>query len=217
MSFIDILRLLFSGALNTLLLTLGSMAFGLLGGCLLVVLHQLAGWRWRIVLRCGVYSIQSIPQLVLVFLAMYGLPLIGIITPPFFTVVICLGTVASAYICEVLRGALNSIDHAQKEAGLALGMSRRRVVWSVLMPQMWRLSVPGLINEFTSILKATPFAYVAGVAEILKETQAITAVTSQGLPVYAGAAIIFFLLYLSCNGLFHSLYRRHHIPGFEEH
>jgi len=149
-------------------------------------------------------------------MAMYGLPAIGIRTPPFITVVVCLGLVASAYISEILRGALNSIDPMQQEAGLVLGMSPRRVFLSVLMPQMWRLSIPGLINEFTAILKASPFAYIAGVPEILKEAHAITAVTSRGLPVYAAAALLFLALYLSFNALFHTVYRRFHIPGLEE-
>ncbi len=214
--FIGIIQALSTGALNTLLITLSSMAVGLAGGTALVLAQQLAGRRGRILLRCVIYTVQSVPALVLIFVAMYGLPALGIRLPPFFTVVMCLGLVAAAYIGEVLRGALNSLDRAQLEAGLALGMSPRRVFWSVLLPQTWRLSIPGLVNEFTAVLKASPFAYIAGVPEILKEAQAITAVTSRGMPVYTAAAILFLVLYLGCNGLFHALYRRFHIPGFEE-
>ncbi len=216
MEFFRIISALSAGVLNTLGITLSAMAVGLAGGTALVLVHQLAGPRGRGVLRCGIYGVQSVPSLVLIFMAMFGLPQIGIRLPPFTTVVACLGLVAAAYVGEVLRGALGSIDRAQLEAGLALGMSPRRVFWSVLMPQMWRLSIPGLINEFSSVLKASPFAYVAGVPEILKEAQAITAVTSRGLPVYAAAALLFLALYLGCNALFHALYRRFHIPGFEE-
>lgn len=216
MEFFRIIAALSAGILNTLLLTGGAMAVGLVGGTALMLSHQLAGPRGRRFLRGFVYIVQSIPSLVLIFMAMFGLPRIGVLLPPFLTVVICLGLVASAYISEVLRGAIDSIDRAQWEAGLALGMSPRRVLWSVMLPQTWRLSVPGLINEFTAVLKASPFAYVAGVPEILKEAQALTAVTSRGLPVYAAAALLFLLLYLGCGALFHALYRRHHIPGFEE-
>ena len=216
MEFIKIITALSAGAFNTLLITLSSMAVGLGGGTALVLAHQLAGPRSQKLLRALIYSIQSVPSLVLIFMAMFGLPQIGLKMPPFFTVVFCLGLVTSAYVCEVLRGALNSIDRHQREAGLALGMSPRRVFWSVLMPQSWRLSIPGLINEFTSVLKASPFAYVAGVPEILKEAQVLTAVTSRGLPVYAAAAVLFLGLYLGCNALFQALYRRYHIPGFEE-
>jgi hypothetical protein len=86
-------------------------------------------------------------------MAIYGLPLIGIRTPAFLTVVVCLGLTTSAYIGEVFRGALDSIDRLQREAGLALGMSNRRIFWSVLMPQMWRLSIPGVINDSPPSLK----------------------------------------------------------------
>ena len=216
MEFIQIISALSAGALNTLLITLSSMAVGLAGGAALVLAHQLAGRRGRALLGGATYAVQSIPSLVLIFMAMFGLPQIGIRFPPFFTVVTCLGLVASAYVGEALRGAINSIDLAQREAALALGMSTRRAFWSVLMPQMWRLSIPSLINEFTAVLKASPFAYIAGVPEIMKEAQAITSVTSRGLPVYAAAALLYLALYLGCNALFQTLYRRFRIPGFEE-
>lgn len=216
MEFIQIISALSAGVLNTLGITLSAMAVGLAGGTALVLAQQVAGSRVQAALRGGIYVVQSVPALVLIFMAMFGLPQIGIRLSPFPTVVACLGLMAAAYVAEVLRGALDSIGPAQREAGLALGMSPRRVFWSVLMPQAWRLSIPGLINEFTSVLKASPFAYVAGVPEILKEAQALTAVTSRGLPVYAAAALLFLALYLGCNALFHAIYRRHHIPGFEE-
>jgi polar amino acid transport system permease protein len=216
LEFLRIICALSAGVLNTLLITLSATAVGLAGGTALVLAHQLAGPRGQKWLRRGIYGVQSVPSLVLIFMAMFGLPRIGLFLPPFLTVVACLGLVATAYIGEVLRGALNSIDLAQREAAQALGMSPRRVFWSVLMPQMWRLAVPGLINEFSSVLKASPFAYVAGVPEILKEAQTLTAVTSRGLPVYAAAALLFLALYLGCNALFHALYRHFHIPGFEE-
>ncbi len=216
MDFFHILGALSVGVLNTMLITLASMAVGLAGGTVLVLGYQLVGPRGKVALRCAVYTVQSVPSLILIFMATFGLPLLGIRIPPMVTVVVCLGLVASAYICQILRGALESLDPAQREAGLALGLSARQIFWSVQMPQVWRISIPGLINEFTSVLKSSPFAYVAGVPEILKEAQTLTAVTSRGLPVYAAAALLFLALYLGSTRLFHALYRRHHIPGFEE-
>ena len=216
MEFIRILGALSAGVLNTLLITFSAMAVGLAGGTLLVVAGQGAGRRGKAVWRGVIHGLQSVPVLVLIFMAMFGLPRFGLRLPPFLTVVACLGVVTAAYVGEVLRGALESLDRAQREAGLALGFSPRGVFWSVLMPQAWRLAVPGLINEFTSVLKASPFAYVAGVPEILKEAQALTAVTSRGLPVYAATALLFLALYLGGQALFHGVYRRFHRPGFEE-
>lgn len=216
MEFFRAISALSAGVLNTLGITFSAMAVGLLGGAALVLARQLAGPRGQRALHSGIYVVQSVPSLVLIFMAMFGLPRIGILLPPFLTVVACLGLVSAAYVGEVLRGALESIDPAQREAALALGMSPRRVFWSVLLPQTWRLAVPGLINQFSAVLKSSPFAYVAGVPEILKEAQTLTAATSRGLPVYAAAAVLFLALYLGCNGLFHALYRHFHVPGFEE-
>jgi len=216
MDFLQILALLSQGVLNTLLITLVSMAGGIAGGLVIVLAGQKLKRRGQAVLRSGVYAVQSIPSLVLIFLAMYGLPQIGILIPPFATVTLCLGLMAAAYISEVFRGALQSIDARQIDAGLSLGMRRRLIFHSVLLPQMLRYSFPGLINEFSSVLKASPFAYIAGVPEILKEAQTITAVTMKGLPVYAAAALLFLALYLCCNALFKFLNRHFHIPGLGE-
>ena len=216
MDFLDTFGALSFGVANTLRLALSSMAVGLAGGTALALAHLAAGPRTRSALRLATHAVQSVPHLVVIFMAMFGLPLVGVRLPPFFTVVACLGLVASAYVGEVLRGALQSIDPLQREAAVALGFSSRQAFRHVLAPQMWRLAVPGLLNEFTSVLKATPFAYVAGVPEILKEAHALTAVTSRGLPVYAAAALLFLSLYLACNALVRTLCRRFQIPGFEE-
>ena len=216
LEFVQIIRALSAGLLNTLLITLTSMAIGLAGGAALALAHQVVSGRPRVLLRCGVYTVQSVPALVLIFMAMFGLPEIGVRLPSFITVVACLGLIAAVRIGEVLRASLDSIDRVQREAGLTLGLSPRQVFWFVLMPQMWRISIPGLINEFTSVLKNSPFAYVAGVPEIMKEVNAITAVTSRGMPVYIAAVILFLALYLGCTTLFHALYRRFKIPGFDE-
>lgn len=205
-----------AGALNTLLVTFAAMGLGLAGGVALVLGHQLAGRRGRAALRAGTYAAQSVPALVLVFMAMFGLPRIGIGLPPFATVAGCLGLVAAANSGEVLLGALRSVEPLQREAGLALGMTERRAFWSVLLPQAWRHSVPGLVNEFTNVLKSSPFAYVAGVPEILKEAHALTATTSRGLPTYMAAALLYLGLYVGCNAAFRALHRRTRIPGFGE-
>lgn len=142
--------------------------------------------------------------------------IIGVELPPFATVAGCLGLVAAANSGEVLLGALRSVEPLQREAGLALGMTERRAFWSVLLPQAWRHSVPGLVNEFTNVLKSSPFAYVAGVPEILKEAHALTATTSRGLSTYAAAALLYLGLYLGCNAAFRGVQRRTRIPGFGE-
>lgn len=60
---------------------------------------------------------------------------------------------------------------------------------------MLRFSVPGVANEFSSVLKATPFAYTVGIPEITKQAMSLTAVTMNGLVIYTLAAILYFLIY----------------------
>lgn len=60
---------------------------------------------------------------------------------------------------------------------------------------MLRFSVPGIINEFSSVLKATPFAYTVGISEITKQAMSLTAITLNGLQIYTLAALLYFIIY----------------------
>ncbi|VDY42394.1 Putative ABC amino acid transporter permease [Salmonella enterica subsp. enterica serovar Daytona] len=77
-------------------------------------------------------------------------------------------------------------------------MRQLQVIINIELPQMLRFSVPGIINEFSSVLKATPFAYTVGIAEITKQAMSLTAITLNGLQIYtlAGYYISLFIKYL---------------------
>lgn len=81
------------------------------------------------------------------------------------------------------------------------------------MPQMFRMSVPGMINEFTSVLKYTPFAYTVGIPEIMKEAMSLAALTLRGLEIYLAVGILYFLIYKLFVMFFMTLEKRFRVPG----
>ena len=96
-----------------------------------------------------------------------------------------------------------------------MGMSRRQVLISIEMPQMLRFSVPGMLNEFTTVLKYSPFAYTVGIPEIMKQAMALAATTLRGVEIYLGVGLLYFGIYKLMLVLVRGLERRFRIPGFE--
>ena len=213
MTFGNILIILAEGAGYTVLVTLASISAGLAVGLSLAVLSTL---RWKAVslfLAVYTYVFRSIPVLVLLFILFFGLPGIGIRISPFVSMVATLGLVSGAYLAEVFRGAMAAVDGDEILAAEAAGLNRWEIFFYIIMPQMFRMSVPGMINEFTSVLKYTPFAYTVGIPEIMKEAMSLAALTLRGLEIYLAVGILYFLIYKLLVMLFLTLEKKFRIPG----
>ena len=213
MNFYEILAQLAQGLSYTVLVTLVCCATGLLIGLTLACLRRLSIPGLTPIIDAYTYVFRGVPVLVLLFMVYFGLPSVGIKVPPLMAMAMSLGLVTSAYLAEVFRGAFNSVDAMEVLAGEAMGMSRLQVLWYIELPQMLRFSVPGMINEFTSVLKYSPFAYTVGIPEITKQAIALTSTTLRGVEVYFAVGILYFAIYrILLIGI--QLIKRHYeIPG----
>ncbi len=214
MTFWGILIILAKGAGYTLVVTIAGMSAALAVGLTLAVLGTLPWKPLRWFLIAYTYVFRSIPLLVLLFIVFFGLPGLGIRIPPFLSMVLSLGLVSGAYLAEIFRGAMAAVSPDEMVAAEAMGMRRGQIFLYILLPQMLRMSVPGMINEFTSILKYTPFAYTVGIPEIMKEAMSLAALTLRGLEIYLAAGILYYVIYKMCVTLFMTLQKRLRIPGF---
>ena len=213
MTFLDILTQLAQGISYTVLVTLVCSATGLIVGLFLASLRRM-DIPWLIPLIDGyTYVFRGVPVLVLLFMVYFGLPGIGFKVPPLMAMALSLGLVASAYLAEVFRGAFNSIDPAEVTAAKAMGMSRMQVLRFIELPQMLRYSVPGMVNEFTSVLKYSPFAYTVGIPEITKQAMTLTSTTLRGIEIYLAVGILYFVIYRICLLGVQLLAKRYQIPG----
>ena len=145
----------------------------------------------------------------------FGLPSLGIKVGPLLAMVLSLGLIASAYLAEVFRGALDSVEASEILAAEAMGMSRWQVFTQIELPQMFRFAVPGMVNEFTSILKYSPFAYTVGIPEITKQAMTLTATTLRGIEIYLAVGVLYFAIYRILLFAVQWLERRYQIPGME--
>ena len=215
MTFLDILAQLAQGVSYTVVVTLVCSATGLLVGLTLASLRHLQ-YKWVVPwIDFYTYVFRGVPVLVLLFMVYFGLPSIGFKVPPLMAMALSLGLVASAYLAEVFRGAFNSIDKNEVLAAEAMGMSRIQVLWYIELPQMLRFSVPGMVNEFTSVLKYSPFAYTVGIPEITKQAMTLTATTLRGVEIYLAVGVLYFMIYRVCLFGVQLLSKRYQIPGIQ--
>jgi len=216
MDFLGILQLLSKGAGYTFVVTVACIATGMASGLAIALLGRLhLGWLNRLL---GVYTFvfRGVPVLVMLFIVFFGLPGLGLNVPPLVSMMLSLGLIAGAYLAEVFRGALAAVDEHEIMAAEAMGLSRAQILFSIEMPQMLRFAVPGMLNEFTTVLKYSPFAYTVGIPEIMKQAMTLAATTLRGIEIYLAVGLLYFFLYKLMLATLRAVERHFSVPGFKQ-
>ena len=167
------------------LVTIGISLITVIVGCVIGFIVTLAR-RSRFKLLNGlayIYAqvIRGTPMLLQVYLWTLGFPQIGIKIPDLFgprsgltiTVIIALAINSGAYISEIFRSGLNSVDKGQAEAARSLGLNARQAMRFVILPQAIKTILPALGNEFIMMIKETSIVSVVGVADIMYQQKII--------------------------------------------
>lgn len=179
----------------TFLVTMCCIAAGMAAGLLSACLRRMEiGWL-RLLLDVYAYVFRGVPLLVLLFIVYFGLPGAGLKVSPLLAMVLSLGLISGAYLSEVFRGALGAVDEQEILAAKAAGLTRLQIFHLVELPQMLRFSIPGMINEFTTVLKYSPFAYTVGIPEMTKQAMTLSALTLRGVEIYLAVGILYFFLF----------------------
>ncbi len=212
---LNALPYMLEGALVTVVVVAGAMAFGLVVGMPLAVGQIYGGRTARRFVGLYVWFFRGVPLLVLLFLFYFGLcSLLNINLSAFTVGIVVLGLISSAYQSQILRGAILSIPVGQFKAARALGMSDTKAILFVVLPQALRLSIPAWSNEYSIILKDSAVTYALGVAEIMARTHFVATRTYQHLPLYIAAGLIYMILtYAGTRGL-RALESKVRIPGY---
>ena len=190
MSAADVLAI-FSGALTTILLSAAGIAAGLPLGL------GMALARWARVPLLGrlvavyVSLLRATPLVTLVLLLFFALPNAGVTVGPISAGVLALTLNTAAFNCEVWRAALMDLPKDQIEAAQSVGMRRGLRFRRIVLPQIVRVSLPGLINEMSLLIKVTPVLAVVGVVDITRAAVRIGAETYEPLPPFFVALAIY--------------------------
>ena len=199
--FLESLVPLFWAARYTLLISVGGIALGLVIGALVCIGALSKSRLPRALAGLWVSYLRGVPMLVQLLVVFFLLPVIGIDVPPIVAAVVTTAIVASAYISEIWRGAINALPRGQAEAAVAIGMTPRDVWGRVILPQAVTMSLPALINELILLVKASSLVSVVGILEITRASQAQAATTFRPLEVYLAAACIYLLINLCLAAL----------------
>ena len=216
MTFVDILLTLLKGAGYTLLITFSCALTALVVGIAIAIARELGGAWLSAVLSALVYVLRGVPMLVLLFIVFFGLPGIGVDVPPLLAMMLSLGLISGAYLSEVFRGSFAEVSPNEVLAAESMGFTRFETLRLIKLPQMTRFAVPGMVNELTTVLKFSPFAYTVGIPEITKQAMALTATTMRGIEIYAALGLIYFAIYRLLLSAVRLIEQRYSIPGFAQ-
>ena len=180
-----------NAAFVTIWVAVASQAIGVVVGfgVALLQLAQNPALRWTA--NFYVWFWRGTPLLVQLFLLYFGLPQLGIRLNVIEAGLIGLGLNASAFMAEIVRGAILSVDRGEIEAARSLGISRAKTMWHIILPQAIRIIIPPLGNEFLSNLRTTSLLSVISFEELLRVTTLAINETFRPIELYSVAAIYY--------------------------
>lgn len=161
--------------------------------------HKIISWPTTAI----VTIIRGLPELLVVLFIFFGsTQVLFLITgdfievSPFLAGVIALSLIFASYAAQTIRGALKAVPRGQREAGNALGLSRARVFFRIVLPQAVKHALPGLTNQWLVLLKDTALVSLIGVTDLMKQAQLTSAATHEAFTWYATAAAIYLVITL---------------------
>ena len=203
-------KLMLEGFGNTIVITLGALLIGVLIGTLIAVIKYCAeGTKALKPLAwiCDLYVtvIRGVPVVVLLLIFYF----IIMTSAEGITVgILTFGINSGAYMAELIRGGINSVDRGQMEAGRSLGLNYSITMRFVVVPQAIKNILPALGNEFITLLKDTSLITVIGGKEMLYAAQAIYAKTYAPMMPLVGTAILYLIVVVLFTWLLGILERR---------
>jgi polar amino acid transport system permease protein len=157
-------------------------------------LGALVGRAVEAAILAVIYFLRGIPILAQLFLVYFGLPFFGIFVNSYGVAIIAISLNMGALVAEIFRGALLSLPRAQLDAGLAVGLRPRQVLWKVLLPQALVAAMPAYVSMIPVTIKATALASVIGIWELTLASKEIAAQTLDTFGTFGYAFLLYFML-----------------------
>ncbi len=198
---IQSLQPLFLGAVVTLQLAFVSAFLGMIGGSLIGIIRLSPSLPLRWAARIYIDFFRGTPLLVQIFMIYFGLPALlqqGFGIPlrwdRFVAAVLALSLNSAAYIAEIVRAGIQSIELGQSEGAQSLGLSSIQTMRYVIFPQALRRMLPPLGNEFIAMLKDTSLVAVISFEELFYRGQLIVANNFRAFEIYTAVALMYLVL-----------------------
>jgi len=189
------LGFLLSGIELTLIVTGAALSSGLVMG-LVIALARMSSRRWLNVPAIAYIEVfRNTPALIQLMWVYYCLPILtGLEMSAAASATFALAVNGAAYIAEIIRGGIQSVDRGQTEAARTLGMSHAQAMSRIVLPQAFRRMIPPFVNESVSILKFSSLVSVLGVADLTYQAQVLSTTTFRPIEIFTFIALVYLVL-----------------------
>jgi polar amino acid transport system permease protein len=194
------LPLLLKGAGMTLEIAAIVATMGIILGTL-VGLGRTSGIGWLAgILRAYVEIIRGTPLYTQLLLVVFGVPsALGIQFNEFIAALITMSINSSAYVSEIIRAGIQSIDKGQMEAARSMGMSHSQAMVYIILPQAFKRVIPPLLNEVVTLIKDSSLVGAIALVELTRTAALIASRTYKPFPLYVGAAMLYLIMTLTLS------------------
>ncbi|MBS9338107.1 ABC transporter substrate-binding protein/permease [Fructobacillus sp. M2-14] len=197
----------YNGFLNTTLISVLAVIFGILLGILLVLM-KLSSWKllsWTA--TSYIEIVRGTPMMVQVLLVYFGLgAVLNLSALVAGTIAIALNS--GAYVAEIIRGGINSLDKGQNEAAASIGLSKVDTLRFVILPQAFKNIWPSLGNEFISVVKESSIVSIIGVSDLIYQLNVVRADTYRAVAPIVVVMAIYFLMTFTLTRLLNHFERK---------
>lgn len=204
----QLLPLLLTGALLTLLISGVAMGVAIVLGMVTAVLSQTGSALVRRGVRLYVELFRNTPLLIQLFIMYFGLPQVGISMSPLVCGVLALSIYTGAYNVEIFRAGLEAVPVGQHEAAVATGLSRFQESFYIIIPQALRVSFPSLGNNLVSLVKNSSLVSTIGLADLMFQANEAAFTDFLSFPAYGLAVVFYVLIILSLTRVINVIDRR---------
>lgn len=188
---VDAFPYILGGLGHTLWIAFASMGLGLIFGLLLALARLSTSRFLRLTATLYISFMRGVPILVILFMLYFGLPVINVELDALTAAITGFSLNSAAYMAEIIRSAIVSVDKGQREAAQSLGLSPYRVLVGIILPQAIRLAIPPLSNVLLDLVKASSLAAMITVPEIFQRAKIVGGREFDYMTVYFVIAFIY--------------------------
>ncbi len=203
----DFLGMLWAGAVMTVIVTAGGFVFAIVVGLLLAALRTGRSRLLHSLIYVYVEVFRAVPVLTQLFIIYFGLGAIGIRLNPIPSAVIGFGLNGGAYLTEVFRSGIESVNRGQTEAALSIGMTRTKALLYIVLPQAVRVVLPSIANFAIGLLKDTSLASAVAAPELSFNAHMLVDRTFLSTQIYLLVAVFYLAMSLPLSAVLHRLER----------
>ncbi|MEM0934584.1 MAG: amino acid ABC transporter permease [Pseudomonadota bacterium] len=186
--------LMLRGAWTTIWLSVVSMILGLGLGIVAALMKMYGNRAVRYLAEFYIWLFRGTPILIQLVIIYTGLPQLGIRLSVIESAILGLALNEGAYLAEIIRAGIMSVDKGQEDAARAVGMTWRERMYLVILPQATRTIIPPLGNQFNGMLKTTSLASVISMEELMRNAQMLAQIEFRVLEAYSVAAVWYLVL-----------------------